>query len=71
MPPKNSPQNDSKLLLAVAGVVVAGAVAVALVAGLTVEGDRESTSVTEKRQASQAITPATMISFMSPSGLKR
>jgi tetratricopeptide (TPR) repeat protein len=53
MLPQNSPQNDSKLLLAVAGVVVAGAVAVALVAGLTVEGDRESASVADERQMSR------------------
>jgi len=56
MPPKNNPQSDTKLLLAVAGVVVAGAIGVAIVAGLTVEGDRESTSVAEKRQVSQTST---------------
>ncbi len=51
MTPHSNPQTDTKLLLAVAGVVVAGAIGVALVAGLTVEGDRETASAEEPRQA--------------------
>ena len=56
MPPQTQPQSDTKLLLAVAGVVVAGAVGVALVAGLTVEGDQATTSAVEQRQASPTIS---------------
>jgi tetratricopeptide (TPR) repeat protein len=54
MPPKNSPQNDSKLLLAVAGMVVAGAVGVALVAGLTVQPDQAPPETAKDRVTSPA-----------------
>ena len=52
MPPQNNPQSDTKLLLAVAGVVVAGAVAVALVAGLTVQREESAPRAVTDRAAS-------------------
>jgi tetratricopeptide (TPR) repeat protein len=55
MAPKKNPHSDTKLLLAVAGVVVAGAVGVALVAGLTVQRDPSASRAVKDRQASPAI----------------
>jgi len=58
MTPQSKPKSDTKLLLAVAGVVVAGAIGVALVAGLTVESDRAATSAVERKQA-KSVSPRT------------
>jgi hypothetical protein len=58
MAPQNSPRTDTKLLLSVAGVVVAGAIGIALVAGLAVR--REASPVERAApRAARASTPLT------------
>jgi tetratricopeptide (TPR) repeat protein len=65
MPPKNHGPSDAKLLLAVAAVVVAGAVGIALVAGLTAQ--REATESERSVKSETKRRPARPVAVRSPS----
>jgi len=64
MPPKNHGPSDAKLLLAVAAVVVAGAVGIALVAGLTAQ--REATESERSVRSETLRRPARSVAAASP-----